>query len=101
MRVDALQWDGTEERLAELVGWIGQFFTLDDAAAFALLGATDVRDRKAAGYTAMVYDESHSAWLGVRTGDWLIKGLQGEFYPCAADDFETIYERVRPIYLPS
>jgi hypothetical protein len=27
-------------------------------------------------------------------GDWIIKGVQGEFYPCKSDIFEATYERV-------
>jgi hypothetical protein len=27
-------------------------------------------------------------------GDWLIKGVQGEFYPCKPDIFEASYEPV-------
>jgi hypothetical protein len=26
-------------------------------------------------------------------GDWIIKGVKGEFYPCKPDIFEVIYER--------
>jgi hypothetical protein len=26
-------------------------------------------------------------------GDWIIKGVQGEFYPCKPDIFEATYER--------
>ena len=26
------------------------------------------------------------------TGDWIIKGVQGEFYPCKPDIFEATYE---------
>lgn len=26
-------------------------------------------------------------------GDWIIKGVQGEFYPCKPDIFEKTYER--------
>lgn len=29
-----------------------------------------------------------------RYGDWIIKGVQGEFYPCKPDIFEMTYERV-------
>lgn len=25
-------------------------------------------------------------------GDWIIKGVQGEFYPCKPDIFEATYE---------
>lgn len=27
-------------------------------------------------------------------GDWIIKGVAGEFYPCKPDIFEKTYERV-------
>jgi len=27
-----------------------------------------------------------------RRGDWIIKGVQGEFYPCKPDIFEATYE---------
>ena len=29
-----------------------------------------------------------------RLGDWIIKGVKGEFYPCKPDIFEATYERV-------
>jgi hypothetical protein len=28
-----------------------------------------------------------------RPGDWIIKGVKGEFYPCKPDIFEATYER--------
>jgi hypothetical protein len=28
-------------------------------------------------------------------GDWIIRGVQGEFYPCKPDIFEATYDRVR------
>ena len=30
--------------------------------------------------------------LYASTGDWIIKGIQGEFYPCKSDIFEKTYE---------
>jgi hypothetical protein len=29
-------------------------------------------------------------------GDWIIKGVKGEFYPCKPDIFEQTYEEVKP-----
>ena len=29
-------------------------------------------------------------------GDWIIQGVQGEFYPCKPDIFEATYEAVEP-----
>jgi hypothetical protein len=34
-------------------------------------------------------------WLHVSEGDWIIRGVQGEFYPCKPDLFEKTYE---PVY---
>lgn len=32
--------------------------------------------------------------LTVTEGDWIIKGVKGEFYPCKPDVFELTYEPV-------
>lgn len=32
--------------------------------------------------------------MKVCNGDYVIKGVQGEFYPCKADIFEQTYEKV-------
>lgn len=31
--------------------------------------------------------------MALRQGDWLIKGVKGEFYPCRADIFDQTYEQ--------
>ena len=31
-----------------------------------------------------------------RPGDWIIRGVKGELYPCKADIFEATYEAVQP-----
>lgn len=30
-----------------------------------------------------------------KIGDWIIKGIKGEFYPCKPDIFEQTYEEVK------
>lgn len=32
--------------------------------------------------------------MSASVGDWIIKGVQGEFYPCKPDIFEATYEAV-------
>lgn len=32
--------------------------------------------------------------MWVTPGDWIIRGVQGEFYPCKPDIFEATYEAV-------
>lgn len=34
---------------------------------------------------AAVYDHLHDTWVGVKSGQWIMAGNQGEFYPCADD----------------
>lgn len=32
--------------------------------------------------------------MDARVGDWIIKGVKGEFYPCKPDIFEVTYEEI-------
>lgn len=43
---------------------------------------------------AEVYDHLHGTWVGVKAGQWIIKGAKGEFYPCDPEIFEAKYEAV-------
>jgi len=43
---------------------------------------------------AEVYDKLHSTWVGVKKGQWIIKGNKGEFYPCDDEIFKAKYEPV-------
>ena len=47
-----------------------------------------------AGITAHVFDYLHDTWVGVKDGQWIIKGMKGEFYPCDPDVFEAKYEAI-------
>lgn len=40
-------------------------------------------------FTIETLEGTHRAELG----DWIIKGVKGEFYPCKPDIFELTYER--------
>ena len=44
--------------------------------------------------TAAVFDVLHSTWVLVYTGNWIIKGTKGEFYPCNEEVFAEKYEAV-------
>lgn len=39
--------------------------------------------------------ETLEGWRGVAMGDWIIKGVKGEFYPCKPDIFEASYDEVK------
>jgi hypothetical protein len=41
-----------------------------------------------------IYIETLEGVMTAREGDWIIKGIDGEFYPCKPDIFEKTYELV-------
>ena len=43
---------------------------------------------------ASVYDKLHSTWVGVLKGQYIIRGLRGEYYPCDPEVFLDSYEEV-------
>ena len=78
--IEAWQWTG--ENYAEI-----REFT---AGSFSLANLAD--RAKDPDITAEVFDELHSTWVGVHDGDWIIKGIKNEFYPCRPDVFAETYE---------
>ena len=38
-----------------------------------------------------VYDRLHDTWIQFQYGDWIIKGIKGEFYPCVDETFQGSY----------
>ena len=67
--IEARLWDATH--IPEMLDWIG-----DNA--------------KQEGQTLLIHtlEGTHEASLG----DWIIKGVKGEFYPCKPDIFDVTYE---------
>lgn len=82
--IAAVRWTGDNE--AELVEFTDN--------RFAALSAEDRANCDDAAATAQVFDVLHSTWVLVQTGDWIIRGISGEFYPCRADVFEATYDAV-------
>lgn len=67
----------------------------EDKAMVVLLDFTDHLVRlNDVGEEFYVYDRLHATWVRFEYGDWIIRGVQGEFYPCKSDIFEATYERV-------
>jgi len=84
VEVDTCRWDGDNE--AELRCFTG--------GNFNKLAPED-RDRcDDPDATGEVFDRLHSTWVLVYTGDSIIRGVQGEFYPIRADVLDETYERV-------
>jgi hypothetical protein len=82
VEIQAIQFDGTND---------------DEIRAFApsMFELIDEQDRSDdPEIVAQVWDRLHSTWVGVKSGQWIIRGVQGEFYPVAEDVFAGTYDEV-------
>lgn len=68
--VEAIQWTG--DNTAEIMRWVGDKAYFRDTLCIRTL------------------EGDHRASVG----DYIIKGIKGEFYPCKPDIFEKTYEFV-------
>ena len=57
---------------------------------FHIGGEYNSRDRKI--FKAYTNIETLEGTMTANIGDWIIKGVKGEFYPCKPDIFEATYE---------
>lgn len=76
--VQAMQWTGDNE--AALTAWGVDFYPVEP------VDRTDDPD-----HTGCLYVAANGAWIGVPTGEWVLRDSAG-FYPCRADIFAETYE---------
>ena len=82
--IEAVQWDGRNlEEIKEFVG-DSLIYEIFDAAWRVGKGAPRVY------MEIKTLEGTHIC----SEGDYIIKGVQGEFYPCKPDIFEQTYEQV-------
>ena len=46
------------------------------------------------GYLGFLKIATLEGQMNAEAGDWIIRGVKGEFYPCKPDIFEATYEKV-------
>lgn len=82
--IEAVQWDG--KQLNETPKWIGEALTKE--------GTPDTTP----GTLFRRGDKIHIGTLDsvaiANPGDWIIRGINGELYPCAGDIFPQTFEPV-------
>ena len=75
--VEAIQWDG------------GNDFEVND-----FVHSAEHWVERGGFVTAMFRIKTLEGTIKATPGDWIIKGVKGEFYPCKPDIFEETYEAV-------
>ena len=79
--IEAMQWDGSISRLEELLAWNCPARILPASERGLIIGTLEDGPNCEAVHVASA-------------GDWIIKGVQGEFYPCKPDIFAATYDAV-------
>ena len=82
--VDAIQWTGLN--LEEIKNFVGEKLEYDIIDTAWKVG-------KGAPYIRMIIRTLEGDHVCIK-GDYIIKGVHGEFYPCKPDIFEETYELV-------
>jgi hypothetical protein len=82
VQVEAVRWDGENaDEVAEFIGRDGK-----------------IEERRVAGpgrgLQPGIVIHTLEGDMTATVGDWIIRGVQGEFYPCKPDIFEATYEEV-------
>ena len=84
--IQAMQHDGTPERANEIRVWSG--------------GKLEDHWVNGRGDETAFNIKTLEGTMKASKGDWIIKGVQGEFYPCKPDIFEATYEKVEEMSPP-
>jgi hypothetical protein len=96
VEIEAGQWDGSRESIDALCRWVNAQPVPPEA-----LGDAEENDTPTLSYTFASEDDVYDVQIWslegphlVSPGDWIIKGVKGEFYACKPDIFEMTYDRV-------
>lgn len=89
--IEAMQYYNDGESFEKIQKWVGTHETPNghvhpnfDHASNWVMNDENI--------SAVVWDYLHQTWVGVRLGDYIIKGMKGEFYPCDPEVFNSKYE---------
>ncbi len=80
--IEAMQWDGTRPSIETCCRWVNAGVE-EPILDYVFTGPDDVADVQIASL-----EGPHL----VSAGDWIIKGVAGEFYACKPAIFEETYE---------
>lgn len=84
--IEAIQWN--ENNLEEVMKFIGSEFEYNENTEYATNKFVYFR------YTKRLLLHTLEGTMEVSKNDYIIKGIQGKFYPCKPDIFEQTYEKV-------
>lgn len=88
--IEAVQWMKHGDHPEVIEGWTPNFCS--DCRGASKSGQPIRCERHSEAHIPVI--ETLEGFHEVTVGDWIIKGVKGEFYPCKPDIFEATYELV-------
>ena len=89
--IEAMQWDGTAAGATPIINWVlanGGTARYHEALLFNPGGANERVE------PAFVAIDTLEGTMKAIALDYVIRGVQEEFYPCKPDIFDTTYDKV-------
>ncbi len=87
--IEAIQLKEDSDSIIECVEFV---FNIGMESSFVGMKATVDKVRSEGGFIIPTLEGDMKASFG----DFIIKGIKGEFYPCKPDIFEQTYEPIKP-----
>ncbi len=78
----------------EAVQFLPNINSYNDIAKLASDGSRSVDILERDGYLPQLFVHTLEGQMEAMVGDWIIKGVSGEIYPCKPDIFYATYEAV-------
>ena len=88
--VEAMLWDGEVAHAAAILDWVN---STEATATWTSGHTTNPGFPDEAWVPNGIYIRTLEGTMHVSPGDYVIRGVQGEFYPCKPDIFEKTYEK--------
>ena len=91
VEIEALQWDGTAEGATPIIDWV---LTNDGSAAYI---CEDIERCSGSETSHKIMIRTLEGDMKADRDDWIIRGIEGEFYPCKPDIFEKSYDALEDL----
>lgn len=74
--------------------WLGGDYAWLDRFCGQNWGRADAKgyDQATDDEAVVVFNTEEQAWIHIPVGHWIIRGMNGELYPCSNEIFEKTYE---------
>lgn len=87
VEIEAMLWDGSIRSADEIETWSG-------GASNCRIPVSLATDQNRLKYASKIFIKTLEGEMCADQGDWIIRGVKGEFYPCKPDIFAATYEAV-------